>query len=203
MEPLVFSVVRRGTMLPTYKRYHDAGFDLRAGRHFLCKPGRKNKVPSGLRFKMIHETEGCIRPRSGNSDEGIPGVTIESFYAKCGENLATWAANAAVNFEDAERMTFDDMLEKFIEAHADVTFSESELQRFEADVLIGTIDENFSGEVSTSVYSKEKTKFIIPQNVRISQMVISPVIHARMIEGEVKEENSERGDQGWNSSGLM
>lgn len=201
MEPLVFSIKRRGTMLPMYKRYGDAGFDLRAGKHFFCKPGR-NKVPSGICFQMIPDTEGNVRPRSGNNNEGIPGVTLDAFYEKCGESLTMWAANAASHFENAEHMTFYDMLEKFIDAHDEVTFSEKELQRFNADVLPGTIDANFTGEVNTSIKSYENVAFIIPRNVRISQLVISPVIRARLIEGEIKE-NSERGDKGWNSSGLM
>lgn len=201
MEPLVFSIKRHGTMAPLYKRYSDAGIDLRSAKHFFCKPGR-NKVPNGICFKMIHDTEGSIRPRSGHNNEGIPGVTLDTFYKKCGENITTWAATAASHFGDANDMTYYDMLEKFIEAHDDVTFSEDELQRFDADVLYGTIDENYTGEVSTSVKSHEKNVFIIPRNVRISQMVISPVVHARLVDGEVKE-NAERGDKGFNSSGVM
>lgn len=201
MEPLVFSIKRHGTRLPAYNRYSDAGFDLRSAKHFYCKPGR-NTVPNGICFRMIPNTEGSVRPRSGNSSKGIPGVTLDAFYKKCGENLTMWAATAASHFENSEGMSFYDMLEKFIEAHDDVTFSEKELERFDADVLLGTVDENYTGEVSTSIKSYENCGFIIPRNVRISQLVISPVVHARLIEGEVKE-NEERGSNGWNSSGTM
>lgn len=201
MDPLVFSIKRHGTMLPLYKRYGDAGIDLRSAKHFFCKPGR-NKVPNGICFKMIPNTEGSVRPRSGHNNDGIPGVTLEAFYKKCGENITSWAATAGSHFASDDDMTYYEMLEKFIEAHDDVTFNEDELQRFDADVLFGTVDENYTGEVSTSVKSHERNVFIIPRNVRISQLVISPVVHAILIEGDVKE-NEERGSNGWNSSGVM
>lgn len=200
MEPLVFSIKRHGTKLPAYKRTRDAGLDLRAGKHFFCKPGR-NKVPCGIRFKLPSDTEGSIRPRSGNNNEGIPGVTLEDFYKKCGEDLTTWAANAASHFDDTE-LTFYDMLEMFVDAHEHITFSEKELKRFNCDVLIGTVEDDYRGEVSTSLYSKESQVFIIPRNARISQMVITPVIHARVVEGEF-DEDTERGSDGWGSSGIM
>lgn len=77
MDPLVFKIKRHGTMAPLYKRYGDAGIDLRSAKHFFCKPGR-NKVPNGICFKMIPDTEGSVRPRSGNNNEGVPGVTLDS-----------------------------------------------------------------------------------------------------------------------------
>lgn len=201
MDPLVFSIKRHGTMAPLYKRYGDAGIDLRSAKHFFCKPGR-NKVPNGICFKMIPDTEGSVRPRSGNNNEGVPGVTLDAFYKKCGENITTWAATAGSHFGGDNDMTYYDMLEKFIEAHDDVVFNEDELQRFDADVLVGTIDETYTGEINTSIKSHEKNVFIIPRNVRISQLVISPVVHARLIEGEVAE-NAVRGSQGFGSSGVM
>lgn len=47
------------------------------------------------------------------------------------------------------------------------------VRRFDADVLIGTIDESYRGIVGVIIKSCEKEAFVIPQGTKVAQMVIA------------------------------
>lgn len=74
--------------------------------------------------------------------------------------------------------------------------------RFDADVLLGTIDENYRGNIGVIIKSNEKMPFIIKRGTRIAQLVVSVV--ANRIDIDVVSEISEtdRGDGGFGHSGT-
>lgn len=73
--------------------------------------------------------------------------------------------------------------------------------RFDADVLLGTIDEDYTGNVGVIIKSYEKEPFIIEKGTRIAQMVISHCIQAPMeVVSTLRE--TERGDNGFGHSGI-
>lgn len=61
--------------------------------------------------------------------------------------------------------------------------NESPDWRYDADVLLGTIDPVYTGEIG--IILKSSVTFVIPKGTRIAQLIISPV--ARVHLTEVKE----------------
>lgn len=73
--------------------------------------------------------------------------------------------------------------------------------RMDADVIQGTIDESYRGEVGVIVNSHEKSSFVIEKGTRIAQMVLSPCWQGEFEEVE-ELSDTERGDGGFGHSGT-
>lgn len=73
--------------------------------------------------------------------------------------------------------------------------------RHNADVLMGTIDTDYRGEVKLIVLNHEEEPFFLADGQRIAQLVISPVFTGV---AEVVDEldDTERGENGFNSTGV-
>lgn len=197
---VTYEIIRPDVYPPIYKRYGDAGFDLRCGKHFYLKPGG-NLVPSGTKFCIPYGCEGQVRPRSGCSMKGIPAVTVEYFFKKCGVNFVKWAAKP----DRCEKGSIYDAIEKFIDAHDEVNFYEDELIAINtnnASVRVGTVDAGYRNEVKTIVTYSGTELYVIPRNARISQMVINELPSVELVNGTVTED-SERGLNGIGSTGSM
>lgn len=78
---------------------------------------------------------------------------------------------------------------------------EHTIRRFDADVLPGTIDESYRGNVGVLLKSFETEPFCIKKGTRIAQMVIS---HYCSDEFEVVESltDTERGENGFGHTGV-
>jgi dUTP pyrophosphatase len=64
----------------------------------------------------------------------------------------------------------------------------------------GTIDEDYRGEIKVPMINHGAEDFVIRRGDRIAQMVIAPVIHAKLIEVTSLDETA-RGVGGFGSSG--
>ena len=65
----------------------------------------------------------------------------------------------------------------------------------------GTIDADYRGEIKVILINLSKEEFIVEKNMRIAQMVVSPVTQAKL--EEVKElPKTSRGDGGFGSTGT-
>lgn len=74
-------------------------------------------------------------------------------------------------------------------------------KRFDADVIIGTIDESYRGIVGVIIKSYESVPFVIKQGTKIAQMVISHYCNAPFeIATELSE--TERGEGGFGHTGT-
>lgn len=73
--------------------------------------------------------------------------------------------------------------------------------RYDADVLLGTIDSDYRGCVGVLVNSHENIPFIIVKGTRIAQLVISPYTITDMEECDELDETV-RGDGGFGHSGV-
>ena len=73
--------------------------------------------------------------------------------------------------------------------------------RHNADVLMGTIDTDYRGEIKLIIINYEEEPFFLADGQRIAQLVISPVFTGV---AEVVDEldDTERGDNGFNSTGV-
>lgn len=69
------------------------------------------------------------------------------------------------------------------------------------DVILGTVDSNYRGEVGIIVKSTHDYDLIIPKGTRLAQMIVSPVI--KIVPAEVNElGDSERQEKGYGSTGT-
>lgn len=74
-------------------------------------------------------------------------------------------------------------------------------KRFDCDVLIGTIDSDYRGNVGVIVNSHETKPFLVAASTRIAQMVIEKHWSGELV--TVNElDNTERGEGGYNSTGT-
>ena len=73
--------------------------------------------------------------------------------------------------------------------------------RHDADSLFGTIDTDYRGEIKIIVKNDEDTEFFLENGQRIAQLVISPVFTG-VAEVVDELEYTERGDNGFNSTGV-
>lgn len=82
-----------------------------------------------------------------------------------------------------------------------MTIHDDSTVRINADVLLGTIDETYRGNVGVIVKSNEPEEYIIPKGSRIAQMVISQCYMGKLEQSEELSE-TERGEQGFGHSGV-
>lgn len=73
--------------------------------------------------------------------------------------------------------------------------------RHNADVLMGTIDTDYRGEIKMIVNSHEEEPFFLSDGQRIAQLVISPVFTGSVYIVDDLDD-TERGEGGFNSTGL-
>lgn len=73
--------------------------------------------------------------------------------------------------------------------------------RFDCDVLLGTVDSDYRGNIGVIVNSHETKSFIVTAGTRIAQMVIANHWSGELI--TVNElDNTKRGEGGYNSTGT-
>ena len=65
----------------------------------------------------------------------------------------------------------------------------------------GTIDSDYRGELKVILINLSDKSFIVEKGLRIAQMVLCPVVKAKLIEVESLQ-NTERGSGGFGSTGV-
>ena len=66
----------------------------------------------------------------------------------------------------------------------------------------GTIDSDYRGEIKVPLINLGNKEFIVKRGMRIAQMIVAPV--QQVILNEVRElDESERGEEGFGSTGIM
>lgn len=76
-----------------------------------------------------------------------------------------------------------------------------ETKRFNADVLLGTIDSDYRGCVGVIINSFEKESFILNKGTRIAQLVIAPY-NSVCIESCTELDETKRGEGGFGHTGT-
>lgn len=74
-----------------------------------------------------------------------------------------------------------------------------EAKRYDADVLDGSIDSDYRGEVNVIVKSHEKDPFIIAEGTRIAQMIFVHIAHPSIVQVATLPDN---GRGGFGSTGT-
>ncbi len=65
----------------------------------------------------------------------------------------------------------------------------------------GLIDEGYTGEIMVKLYNHSDTNYLVNAGEKISQLVIIPVLYEDINLCDSLDENTERGDKGFGSSG--
>lgn len=69
------------------------------------------------------------------------------------------------------------------------------------DVILGTVDSNYRGEVGIITKNNSEYKVTIPKGTRLAQMIVAPVV--KILPREVDElDGSERQEKGYGSTGV-
>lgn len=76
---------------------------------------------------------------------------------------------------------------------------------FSDDIVcpVGTIDADYRGEIKVKLYNLSKKPYIIMPQERIAQLVICPVVQAEWDEVQMLESDTERGTDGFGSTGRI
>ena len=77
----------------------------------------------------------------------------------------------------------------------------SEAKRYDADVLLGTIDSDYRGVVGVLVKSNETEPFIVGKGTRIAQLVIAPYTIVGIDQVEELDDTT-RGNGGFGHTGV-
>ncbi|MBL4662029.1 MAG: dUTP diphosphatase [Flavobacteriaceae bacterium] len=70
------------------------------------------------------------------------------------------------------------------------------------DVGAGVVDEDYRGYIGVVIHNHKPTAFTVKPNMRISQLVITPVSYASSISVDEATE-TERGESGFGSTGIF
>lgn len=65
----------------------------------------------------------------------------------------------------------------------------------------GLIDEGYTGEIMVKLYNHSDTNYLVNAGEKISQLVIIPVLYEDINLCDSLDENTERGDKGFGSTG--
>lgn len=66
----------------------------------------------------------------------------------------------------------------------------------------GLIDEGYTGEIMVKLYNHSDANYLVNAGDKISQLVVIPVFYENVHFVDSLDENTERGDKGFGSTGL-
>ena len=155
MNKLLIKPIHKDAIIPFYAHSNDAGLDLFIIEDTTIEPMRATAIRTGLQIALPKGTEGQIRPRSGNSLNGV---------------------NCYLPYEEIECKMY-------------------------IQVVLGTVDENFRGEIKIITFNPYDTPVTVPKGTKLAQMVINKVERPTI---EIVEEldETDRGNNGFGSTGA-
>lgn len=156
-------------LAPTKGTEKSAAYDLYVQEDVVIKKGRQ-VVPCGFAIELDPDTAAEIRPRSGYSSKGMEGYEI---IGKMNPNFNP------MHPREEEPMYLGE-------------FANLKPSRFDADVLLGLVDEDYRDGVGVIV-KNYGDKFLIKRGTRIAQMLIVDVPKTEI---EIAEELSESNRKG-------
>ena len=162
-------------LAPTKGTEKSAAYDLYVQEDVVIKKGRQ-VVPCGFAIELDPDTAAEIRPRSGYSSKGMEGYEI---IAKFNKDFNPMHPSQAP-METGQ-------------------YANLEPSRFDADVIVGLVDEDFRSETGV-IIKNYGNEFLIKRGTRIAQMLI---VNVPKTEIEIVEELSESDRKGgFGSTGV-
>lgn len=155
MNKLLIKTIHENAKIPTYAHPTDAGLDLHTIEDTIIEPFSATAIRTGLEIALPQGTEGQIRPRSGNSLNGV---------------------NCYLPYEEIECKMY-------------------------IQVTLGTVDENFRGEIKIITFNPYDIPVTVPKGTKLAQMVINKV-ERPVIELVNELDETDRGTNGFGSTGA-
>lgn len=166
-------------IIPSYSREGDAGLDLYTSEDIIIEAGETVLVPTDIAMEIPFGHEGTVRPRSGNSLNGVKGC--KKLIPVKNKNLRGFTVEKIVEIDNVK--------------YAIISNMQSYLR-----VQLGTVDSNYRGSIGIITYNQENHKILIPKGTKLAQIVISPIDYCEIKEVDELEETN-RGNSGFGSSG--
>lgn len=132
----------------------------------------RNVIPLNFRMQMEHGHQAQIEPRSGFSAKGMEGFMSVAYEMDGRGNISN------------------------------ATYTPESPKRYNADVLDGKIDCDYTGIVGVIIKSYEDRQFVVAKGTRIAQMTIQKVEDVTWNEVSSLKE-TERGDGGFGHTGTV
>lgn len=154
MKQIPVCTVINGGIMPMRADNYSVGYDLFMPEDTIIRHGRQ-VIPMNVCLGLPKGLEAQIRPRSGFSSKGIEGTEV---FTK-----------------------FDLFINKFLDMLCLHRIPET--KRFDADVLLGTIDHGYHDSIGVTIHNRD-VPFMIRKGTRIAQMVFSEYnkVYFRVVE---------------------
>lgn len=152
-------------------------------------------------MKAILLTPGAKLPtRANNNAAGFDLYAPKDFIVNPGRNvLPLGIAIELIPGTEGQIRPRSGFSAKGMEGHDCHTPQDG--QHFDADVILGTVDPDYRGEVGVIIKSCEKKPFIIKKGTKVAQMVVQQFISYPFIEASRLSE-TERAQNGFGSTGT-
>lgn len=148
-----------------------AAYDLYVQEDVIIKKGRQ-VIPMGFALSLDTHTAAEIHPRSGYASKGMEGYEI-----------------MAAKSYDKEKT----------EWHDGVRYAALEPSHFDADVVYGLVDEDYTNEIGVIVNNRDN-EFLIKRGTRIAQLLIIPTFYDEIEYVETLPETDRKGGFGSTNS---
>lgn len=158
--------------MPTRGSEKAAGYDLYVSKDTLVRTGR-TIIPTDIAIQLPDGYHAQVRPRSGFSAKGFEGCSIQLVDVKNRDN---------------------------INGYRIITAYETQRSRFDADVLLGTLDSDYRGGIGVIVRNAD-VPFIAKAGTRIAQLVVCSQEECNFVEVD-QLDDTERGDGGFGHTGT-
>jgi len=175
-----FKRLSDNAILPTKAHARDSGFDLFAAQDVIIAPGETVVVPTDIAVQLPQGYEGQVRPRSGITSKTKLRVQLGTVDEQYRGNIGIIVDNATLPDFDVTHSSIDGYYAIIEECH-------------EINVLDGVV------YVEKPVYNGT---YLIRKGDKIAQLVVQPIPATVAVEITGKLEDTDRGINGWGSSGV-
>lgn len=174
-----FKRLSDNAILPTKAHASDSGFDLYAAQDVIIAPGETVVVLTDIAVQLPKGYEGQVRPRSGITSKTKLRVQLGTIDEQYRGNIGIIVDNiSALEFEYDNEWRDVSPKEQGYYDYIDGTYEKTPFDSF----IVGT--------------------YLVRKGDKIAQLVVQPIPAAVAVEITGELEDTDRGVNGWGSSGV-
>ena len=150
-----------------------------------------------LQFKKLKKN--AIIPKYAYfGDAGLDIFSSDNYILKIGERkqISTGISLSLVKKIENEKFIL-------VNNYYTAILPKSGLSKIGIDIIHGTVDNNYTGEIKVLVVNNTKKKLFIKSNTKIAQLVFHKICTPNIIMTIDKLMNTNRGSNGFGSTGLL
>ncbi len=142
-----------------------------------------------LKIKLLYENSKM--PEFAN--EGDAGIDIFSVEEKCVKPGESKLIKTGISLELPKNTEVQIRPKSGLALNYGITVLNSP----------GTIDEGYRGEIKIILINHSKNDFIVKEGMKIAQMVLKPIYKVNIIKVDEINNETQRGEKGFGSSGIV